>query len=120
MVVVPPRCPSWPPCLATLGHPLADLAYCYVACFMATGELLERLSGLPSEEQFIGRYCELTNRDGIPDWTFYKVFQLFRLAAIVQGVYKRGLDGIASNAKAVTYGDRCRDRAKAAWAMVPE
>jgi len=106
--------------LATLGHPLADLAYCYVACFMATGELLERLSGLPSEEQFIGRYCELTNRDGIPDWTFYKVFQLFRLAAIVQGVYKRGLDGIASNAKAVTYGDRCRDRAKAAWAMVPE
>ena len=27
---------------------------------------------------------------------FYVVFSLFRLAAIVQGVYKRGLDGNAS------------------------
>ena len=104
--------------LATLGHPLADLAYCYVACFMATGELMELLPGLPTEEAFVERYCQLTNRDGIPDWTFYKVFQLFRLAAIVQGVYKRGLDGIASSAKAVTYGDRCRNRADAAWSMV--
>ncbi|MDP6691001.1 MAG: phosphotransferase family protein [Alphaproteobacteria bacterium] len=104
--------------LATLGHPLADLAYCYVACFMGTGELLELLPGLPTEEAFVERYCQLTDRGGIPDWTFYKVFQLFRLAAIVQGVYKRGLDGIASSAKAVTYGDRCRNRADAAWSMV--
>jgi aminoglycoside phosphotransferase (APT) family kinase protein len=106
--------------LSTLGHPLADLAYCYVACFMGTGELLELLPGLPTEDQFVARYCEMTNRDGIPDWTFYKVFQLFRLAAIVQGVYKRGLDGISSSAKAVTYGEKCRNRADAAWAMVPE
>ncbi|MBT3534171.1 MAG: phosphotransferase family protein [Rhodospirillaceae bacterium] len=104
--------------LATLGHPLADLAYCYVACFMGTGEPLELLPGLPSEDEFIHGYCALTDRGGIPDWTFYKVFQLFRLAAIVQGVYKRGLDGISSSAKAVTYGDKCRDRAVAAWAMV--
>ena len=106
--------------LSTLGHPLADLAYCYVACFMGTGELLELLPGLPTEDEFVARYCDLTNRDGIPDWTFYKVFQLFRLAAIVQGVYKRGLDGISSSAKAVTYGDKCRNRAVAAWSMVPE
>lgn len=101
--------------LATCGHPLADLAYCYVACYMGTGEVLELLPGLPNEDEFIGRYCALTNRGGIPDWTFYKVFQLFRLAAIVQGVYKRGLDGISSSAKAVTYGDKCRNRAEAAW-----
>ncbi len=104
--------------LSTLGHPLADLAYCYVSCFMGTGEVLELLPGLPQEDEFVQRYCQLTGRGGIPDWTFYKVFQLFRLAAIVQGVYKRGLDGIASSAKAVTYGDKCRDRAVAAWAMV--
>jgi aminoglycoside phosphotransferase (APT) family kinase protein len=104
--------------LSTLGHPLADLAYCYVACFMGTGEPLDLLPGLPNEEEFIQLYCARTNRGGIPDWTFYKVFQLFRLAAIVQGVYKRGLDGISSSAKAVTYGDKCRDRAVAAWAMV--
>jgi aminoglycoside phosphotransferase (APT) family kinase protein len=104
--------------LATFGHPLADLAYCYVACYMGTGEVLELLPGLPNEDEFIGRYCALTNRGGIPDWTFYKVFQLFRLAAIVQGVYKRGLDGISSSAKAVTYGDKCRNRAEAAWDAV--
>ena len=101
--------------LATCGHPLADLAYCYVACYMGTGEVLELLPGLPNEDEFIGRYCALTNRGGIPDWTFYKVFQLFRLAAIVQGVYKRGLDGISSSATAVTYGYKCRNRAEAAW-----
>ncbi len=104
--------------LSTLGHPLADLAYCYVACFMATGEPAELLPGLPTEDEFIQLYCARTGRVGVPDWTFYKVFQLFRLAAIVQGVYKRGLDGISSSAKAVTYGDKCRDRAVAAWAMV--
>jgi aminoglycoside phosphotransferase (APT) family kinase protein len=104
--------------LSTLGHPLADLAYSYVACFMGTGEVLELLPGLPTEDDIIGRYCELTDRGGIPDWTFYKVFQLFRLAAIAQGVYKRGLDGISSSAKAVTHGDKCRLRAVAAWAMV--
>lgn len=104
--------------LSTFGHPLADLAYCYVACFMGTGEVLELLPGLPNEDAFIARYCQLTDRGGIPDWTFYKVFQLFRLAAIVQGVYKRGLDGISSSAKAVTYGDKCRNRAEAAWEMV--
>ena len=105
--------------LSTFGHPLADLAYCYVSCF---GGIHDRpaadLPGLPSEHAFVGRYCELTGRDGIPDWTFYKVFQLFRLAAIVQGVYKRGLDGIASSSKAVEYGHLCRERAERGWAMV--
>ncbi len=104
--------------LSTLGHPLADLAYCYVSCFMATGEAVELLPGLPGEDAFVARYCQLTGRSGIPHWTFYKVFQMFRLAAIVQGVYKRGLDGIASSAKAVTYGDMCRSRATAGWDMV--
>ncbi|MBT7667730.1 MAG: phosphotransferase family protein [Rhodospirillaceae bacterium] len=104
--------------LCTLGHPLADLAYTYVSCFMGAGEPLELLPGLPTEDEFVQKYCSMTNRDGIPDWTFYKVFQLFRLAAIVQGVYKRGLDGISSSAKAITYGEVCRNRATAAWAMV--
>ena len=104
--------------LSTLGHPLADLAYTYVSCFMGTGEVLELLPGLPTEDEFVSKYCHLTKRNCIPDWTFYKVFQLFRLAAIVQGVYKRGLDGISSSAKAVTYGKMCRMRSVAAWAMV--
>lgn len=106
--------------LATFGHPLADLAYCYCACFMGLHHPAVPREGLPTEEQFVARYCELTGRDGIPDWTFYKVFQLFRLAAIVQGVYKRGLDGIASSARAVTYGPVCRERSERAWGMVQD
>ena len=81
------------------------------------GLAVER-DGLPSEANFIDNYCSLTGRMGIPDWTFFKVFQMFRLAAIVQGVYKRGLDGIASSDRAVTYGHLCRERAESAWKMV--
>ena len=33
----------------------------------------------------------------VPDWTFLLAFSFFRIAAIVQGVYKRSLDGNASN-----------------------
>ena len=33
----------------------------------------------------------------IPDWTFLIAFSFFRYAAIAQGVYKRSLDGNASN-----------------------
>ncbi len=32
-----------------------------------------------------------------PDWPFLIAFSFFRVAAIVQGVYKRSLDGNASN-----------------------
>ena len=35
--------------------------------------------------------------DGIPDWTFLIAFSFFRYAAIAQGVFKRALDGNASN-----------------------
>ena len=34
---------------------------------------------------------------GIPDWTFLIAFSFFRIAAIAQGVFKRALDGNASN-----------------------
>jgi len=42
----------------------------------------------------------------------------FRLAAIVQGVYKRGLDGNASSETATKYGNRARALADLAWSMV--
>ena len=46
---------------------------------------------------------------GIDNWTFYLAFSFFRLAAICQGVYKRALDGNASNPeKARTYGEAVR------------
>ena len=50
--------------------------------------------------------------------SFYIVYNLFRAAAIVQGVYKRGLDGNASSEIAVTLGEECKKHAHKAWQMV--
>ncbi|MBE7635614.1 phosphotransferase [Sneathiella sp. P13V-1] len=96
--------------LCTLGHPLADLSYnCMTYHFMhpASGGLVNTdfdATGIPSEQAYIEAYCKRTGRDGIENWPFYIAFSFFRLAAIVQGVYKRGLDGNASSERAKTYG----------------
>lgn len=90
--------------LSTLGHPLADLAYqCmqwrmpYKGDFRGLGGLDRAALGLPSEEDYVARYCA---RRAIPppgDWAFCLVFSYFRLLAILQGVLKRAQDGNASN-----------------------
>ena len=96
--------------LSTLGHPLSDLAYIcmlYDVSLPKVGGLLGvdfEATGIPSEEAFVNRYCELTGRDGVPDLGYYKAFSLFRLAAIAQGVYKRSLQGNASSESAAMYG----------------
>ena len=112
--------------LSTLGHPLGDLAYfCQAWRGEATpgaslvGKDLEAL-GIPSEAQVVARYCELTGRERIENWNFYMVFVMFRSAAIVQGVYKRGLDGNASSETADQYGALVRQRALEAWALVDQ
>jgi aminoglycoside phosphotransferase (APT) family kinase protein len=92
--------------LSTLGHPLADLAYQIMAWQLpAGGEGLNGLMGidrtaigLPSDDEYIASYCQRTGRAGIDNWNFYLVFCFFRLAAILQGVKKRALQGNASSA----------------------
>ena len=109
--------------LGTLGHPLADLAYnClpWHAPDARRGDLT-RLSpshGIPSEAQYVASYCRRTWRAGIADWRFYLVLSLFRLAAIAQGVYKRGLDGNVSSPGALDHGAKARELAERAWALV--
>lgn len=112
--------------LSTLGHPLADLGYScmeYNADFYGEVRLRgpDRESlGIPSEKEMVAEYCKSSGRDKIDNWTFYVVYNLFRSAAIVQGVYKRGLDGNASSESALTYGDECRNRSERAWELVEE
>lgn len=99
--------------LSTLGHPYADISYqCmqwrlpHASGFRGLGGIDRAAYGLPTEEAYVGRYCERRKIDGIDNWTFYLSFSFFRLAAICQGVYKRALDGNASNPeKARTYGE---------------
>jgi aminoglycoside phosphotransferase (APT) family kinase protein len=112
--------------LSTLGHPLADLAYnCMVYYFYADGDLVTGYKGLdlealgiPSEMEYTDSYCRLTGRKDIPNWVFYIAFSIFRLAAIVQGVYKRGLDGIASSQQAKAYGSHVRGLADIGWQVL--
>ncbi len=105
--------------LSTLGHPLGDLAYCCQNYYAELADENETTQlGIPSEQTFMDRYCELSGRDKIENWTFYIAYNLFRSAAISQGVYKRGLDGNASSELAMTYGEACKERADKAWQMV--
>ena len=90
--------------LSTIGHPFADLGSVIMQWQMPQGQEGRGLAGvdraaigLPSDEEFVARYCERRGLDGIDNFGFYKSFCFFRMAAIIQGVYKRALDGNASN-----------------------
>jgi aminoglycoside phosphotransferase (APT) family kinase protein len=93
--------------LSTLGHPYADLASVIMTWQMPTGPKTRGLAGvdrnalgLPSDDEFVAQYCERRGIGQIDNFGFYLAFCFFRFAAIVQGVYKRALDGNASNPEA--------------------
>jgi aminoglycoside phosphotransferase (APT) family kinase protein len=107
--------------LSTLGHPLADFSYLCMGWHIPPGAFrgiagldLVRL-GIPDEASFIHRYCERTGRTAIEHWKFHLAYNLFRIAAILQGVYKRALDGMASADDAAAAGDRARALAEIGW-----
>ena len=90
--------------LSTLGHPLADLAYQCMqwrlpseGAFRGLGGIDRKALGIPTEADYVELYCRRTGTEVIGHWPFYLAFSFFRLAAILQGVYKRSLDGNASN-----------------------
>jgi aminoglycoside phosphotransferase (APT) family kinase protein len=97
--------------LSTLGHPLADLAYYCMCLRLPPAGRVQGLAGvdrtalgIPGEQEIVDRYCSLRGIEGIGLWNFYLAFSFFRLAAIVQGVYKRALDGNASSDRAMEVG----------------
>ena len=94
--------------LSTIGHPLADFTYHLLTWQMPEigigsvglrGKDLQAL-GIPTEEDYVARYCERTGRQGIANRSFYTAFNLFRLAAILQGIAGRVRDGTAASAHA--------------------
>lgn len=106
--------------LSTIGHPLADLSYCCSMLYHGDSEFPQNHKelGLPSETEMLDLYCEFTNRPGIENWNFYVAFNLFRSAAIRQGVYKRGLDGNASSDQWQSTGEGAMRAAHRAWDLV--
>lgn len=90
--------------LSTIGHPFADLASVIMQWQLPAGAQGRGLMGvdraalgLPSDEAFIAAYCGRRGLSGIDDFGYYLGFCFFRMAAIIQGVLKRALDGNASN-----------------------
>ena len=111
--------------LSTLGHPLADFSYHCMAwhiphgSFRGIGGLDHAALGIPSEDEYIRSYCERTGfttpQELKADWNFYMAYNLFRIAAILQGIAKRVEDGTASSAQAATSGASARPMAELAW-----
>lgn len=96
--------------LSTLGCPYADFAYNVMAwrieagVFRGLGGLDLASMGIPTEDQYIDMWCRKTGRQRPENFDFYVILSLFRIAAIVQGVAKRGLDGTANDPRAAEMG----------------
>jgi aminoglycoside phosphotransferase (APT) family kinase protein len=112
--------------LSTLGHPLADFAYhCMnwqipAGMFRGLGGINLAGLGIPSQPDYVALYCRNTGRAPIdPDhWDFYVAYNLFRGAAILQGIVGRVKDGTAANKQAAEAGRAARPMADLAWQQV--
>ena len=113
--------------LSTLGHPLADFSYHCMSwniphgLFRGIGGLDLQALGIPSEADYIARYCERTGL-ATPealhaDWNFYMAYNMFRIAAILQGIAKRVEAGTAASAEARASGEGARPMAELAWSF---
>ncbi|MEP7275676.1 MAG: phosphotransferase [Betaproteobacteria bacterium] len=113
--------------LSTLGHPMADFAYHMMAWRLGGNEFrglrdgdLPSL-GIPSESEYLARYLDRRGIAARPDaraWSFYMAYNMFRLAAILQGVMARAVAGNAASARALEAGRRARPLAERGWAEV--
>ena len=107
--------------LSTLGHPLVDLAYHGMAWRVTPTEFrglkghdLAAL-GIPQEDVYLAAYCKRSGRTGLPHWDYYLAFNMFRMAAILQGILARARQGSAASVDAERTGQQARPMAEAGW-----
>ena len=122
--------------LCTLGDPLADVGYLLnnwqtpeelrqslaLTGAEATGaEAPTTIGGFPSREEMCSWYSQGTGRD-LSDINYYRAFSHWRLACIVQGVYKRFLMGAMGDQEMDLEGYRAgvARMAKSALALLHE
>jgi aminoglycoside phosphotransferase (APT) family kinase protein len=114
--------------LSTLGDPLADFSYFLTTWVMppatagsAGARGIEGLDlkalGIPTIPEAVAQYCKLTGRTGLPELDWYFAYNLFRLAAILQGIAGRVRDGTAASTEALTTIKRIVPLADAAWSF---
>jgi aminoglycoside phosphotransferase (APT) family kinase protein len=112
--------------LSTLGDPLADFSYHCMSWHIPAGLFrgIEGLPlaelGIPTEREYVDLYFKRTGRKGVAPsiWDYYMAYNLFRLAAICQGIAKRVVDGTASSEHAREAGARARPLGELGWAQV--
>jgi aminoglycoside phosphotransferase (APT) family kinase protein len=112
--------------LSTLGDPLADFAYHCMSWhippdkFRGMGGLDLASLGIPSEAEYVRKYCARTRRKAIDPshWDFYLAYNLFRIAAICQGIAKRVLDGTAASQHAQEAASKTVPLAGLGWQQV--
>jgi aminoglycoside phosphotransferase (APT) family kinase protein len=100
--------------LATVGDPLMDLGSSLAywvdrddePAFAALRRQPSHLPGMPTREEFVQRYLQLSGRS-CDDFTFYEVFGLFRLAVIIQQIWARYRAGQTTNPAFAGFGDAC-------------
>jgi aminoglycoside phosphotransferase (APT) family kinase protein len=103
--------------LSTLGEPLADFTYLLMNWVNGTVATIPDLKahGVPSIEEYVGEYCRLTGRSGLPDLNWYFAYNIFRLAGIIQGIVGRARDGTANSPQAAAMAPRVVSLAQAGW-----
>ena len=106
--------------LSTLGDPMADFSYLLIGWVLPptvrnglAGLDLKAL-GIPTIEETVERYEARTGRKGPENLDWLMAYNLFRLAAICQGIAGRVRDGTASSAHAVETAKQVVPLAKAA------
>ncbi len=113
--------------LSTLGDPLSDFANNTLAWWLEP-EVFRGLKGvdlgglgIPTAGEYVAAYDRRTGREARGDpgaeWPVYVAFNLFRLAAIVQGIAKRAADGTASDPAAAALGRMATPIAEAGWQL---
>ena len=95
--------------LATLGDPLADVAYSALAWRLASDEYMGMRDkdlaelGIPSEQEYLARYERLAPESG-KCTAFHFVFALFRIAVIFEGIAARAKGGTEASENAAEVG----------------
>ena len=113
--------------LSTIGHPLADFSYNCLSwhidpgVFRGLGGLDLDALGIPAQHDYVRQYCERTRRYDVDalmrDWNFYLAYNLFRLAAIAQGIAKRVEVGTAASSEARAMGAAAPALSDLAWSF---
>lgn len=111
--------------LSTLGDPIADFAY-HMMTWRIAPELFRGLAGvdfaglgIPDEQSYLDAYLRRTGLRRPQNWEFYLVLSMFRIAAILQGIARRAIDGTAADANAKAIGAKAAPLSELAWKLAP-